>query len=328
MSHDKKIIISSEDQVIEYLNEYINKTLTDAYTVEFKNWPIVTVRLKGEGYDSTITSDMAESIVDLQHALNRTYAQLVYGERNSNKLKLEERKKLRFKAKVKKGSSVVEVNLGEWMTTLINAMVGKMDPIELIATVGVAGLTIASPFMVKSYLNYKTENKRIESDAQARTALSQEETKRLDIVTKAMNERPELRAIASDFDNARHTMLKSVGDASNIYLSGVELDNKTATEIARTPRETSEAIQPNGNYTIQLVSQELAGKTRLKVKSVDNGREFYAHIVDNSLDQNKIKLLQKAEWDRSIVYLSINATELRGQITTASIVNVVEQQAS
>lgn len=328
MSDGKKITISSEDQIFQYLTEAFEDKLTDAYTFEFKDWPIVTIRLKGEGYDSTITSDMAESIVDLQHSLNRTYAQLVYGERNSNKLKLEERKKLKFKAKVKKGSSLIEVNLGEWLTNLTTQLVGKMEPIDIIATVGIAGLTIASPLIVKSYLNYKTENKRIDSDAQAKTALSQEETKRLAIVTQAMNDRPELKVIASDFDNTRHTMLKSVGDASNIYLSGVELDNQTATEIARTPRETSTGIQPNGSYTIMQVSQEQAGKTRLKVKSVDNNREFYAHIVDNSLDQNKIKLLQKAEWNRSVVYLSINATELRGQITTAAIVNVVEQSSS
>lgn len=320
-----KLVISNEKDVINYLKQVIDNKVYDAYLFEFKNWPVVKIRLQGEGYNSTITSDMAESIVELQHALNRTYAQLVYGERNSNKLKSEERKKLKFKAKVKKGSSVIEVNLGEWMTNLTTVLVGKMEPIEIIAAIGVVSLSMASPFMVKSYLNYKLESKRIDSEAQSKTALSQEETKRLDIVTQAMNERPGLRAITSDFDNTRHTMLKSVGDASNIYLSGVELDNQTASEIARTPRESSEATQPNGNYIILLVNQEQQGKTRLKVRNVESGKEFYAHVIDNSLDQTKIKLLQKAEWDRSIVYLSVNATELRGQVTTATIVNVIEQ---
>ncbi|MGQ5491067.1 hypothetical protein ACUH78_19710, partial [Thauera sp. ZXT1-4] len=63
-------------------------------------------------------------------------------------------------------------------------------------------------------------------------------------------------------------------------------------------------------------------EVRLKVSDATTGREFVASFTDDSLNQSQIAMLQNDVWKREPIYLSINATELRGQITTAVVVGV------
>jgi hypothetical protein len=67
---------------------------------------------------------------------------------------------------------------------------------------------------------------------------------------------------------------------------------------------------------------EQDNEVRLKISNADNKREFYASFKDESLGGEQIELLKAAEWNRDYVYLSINATELRGEVTTATIIGV------
>lgn len=67
-------------------------------------------------------------------------------------------------------------------------------------------------------------------------------------------------------------------------------------------------------------------EVRLKVSDAKSGREFVASFTDDSLNQSQIAMLQKDVWKRKPIYPSINATELRGQITTAAVVGVGRPQ--
>lgn len=297
------------------------------YRVVFDRWPILTIKLEGEGYESTITPDMASALVELQHAINRSYARLVHDSSNGRSLTADEREALKFKAKVEKGSSLIEINLGEWMSQLSTALVNKMTPEHLVVTLlGAAALT-GAVVAYKSYLRHKSEDKKVDAAMQERIALSNEETKRQEILARALTERPVLGYVAQDFDVARTEMLKGVGDADSLTISGIPLDNATAHAVARAKRTQAKDIQLNGNYEIVHVNWQQEGEVRIKVAGIDNGRAFVATLVDQSIEKDQVALLKEAEWSRSPIYLSINATELRGEITTATIVAVTPQPA-
>ena len=315
--------VTSEADAFKLIEKALNKELGyQPYRLCFENWPVLSIKLEGEGYESTITPDMAAALVELQHAMNRTYARLVHQSANARVLSIEERDSLKFKAKVEKGSSLVEVNLGEWAEKLSTALVDKMSPEQVVLSVvgvaAVAGGTLA----YKWYLRHKSEDKKVEADMQARVALSAEETKRHEILTKALTARPEIDHARQYFDAARTDVLKGVADADTVTVAGVKLDNATAHAVARAKRSESKEIQANGNYQILRVDWHQEGEARFKVLNVDTHREFMASLIDESLEHEQIKLLQQAEWERSQIYLSINATELRGEITTATIVGV------
>ena len=255
-----EIKVSSEADAFRLIEQSLNHELGhQPYKVIFDKWPVLTIKLEGEGYESTITSDMASALVELQHAINRSYARLVHDSSNSRSLTAIERDALKFKAKVEKGSSLIEVNLGEWMEKLSIALVNKMSPEQMIMTVlGVAALG-GSVLAYKAYLRHKSEDKKVDAAMQERIALSQEETRRQEILARALTANPTLGYVQEDFDVARTEVLKGVGDADSLTISGVPLDNGTAVAVARAKRAESKQMQLNGNYEIVQVNWQQEG---------------------------------------------------------------------
>lgn len=320
-----QIRISSEEQAFDYLKKALEQQLTDEpIEVFFDNWPIITLKLEGKGYDSTITSEMAGSLVELQQALNRTFARAVHSAPTARTLTLEEKKEIQFKAKVEKGSSLVTIDLGDYAQKIGLAITDKMTPEML--TITILGLAIAAGATIsyKAFLKNRTEQLDADTDAKKLVSLSQEETKRLDIFAKAMKKNPMLKNANEDFDVARHEMVKSVSDAKSISINNVELDNASAKAIALTSRTSSIPIQANGNYYIREIKW-LTDEALLTLEDIGTKRTFKASFNDTSLKPNELTIIKEKEWSRGVVYLSINATELRGDITSATIISVTAQ---
>lgn len=321
------LTVSNEVEAFRLIEQTIGRELGhQPYRLVFDNWPVLTIKLEGDGYDSTITSDMAAALVELQHAINRSYARIIYDSSNGRSLSAAEREQLKFKAKVEKGSSLIEINMGEWLGKLSLALVGKMSPEQIVAVVlGVAAIAGAG-FAYKNFLRHRSEDKKVEVAMQERIAMSQEETKRQEILAKTMTAQPRLAYVQENFDTARTEILKGVGDAETLTVAGITLENSVAHSIARAKRTEARQLQLNGNYEIEQVNWQQEDEVRIKVKGLDEGgRSFVASLTDQSIEKEQLALLQEAEWSRSKIYLSINATELRGEITTATIVGVTPQ---
>lgn len=327
MASEKKsnqtISITNEKDAFFQLQRALASEFDDQpINIEFKNWPILIVSLEGKGYDSTITSHMAEALVELQHAMNRTFARVVRGSGNPNVLTLEQKRTIEFKAKVEKGSSLLTVDLSDYATKIVSGLVGKMDGTQLVmltlGTAVIAGSTLA----YKAFLKHRSEDKKVELATQERIGLSQEETKRLVQLQQIMTVQPKLEATRQDFDDARYSLIKSVGDANTLKVQGVELNRAEAKSIASTPRSTSDEVQLNGHYRIDKLDWTKAGEVRISVWSTDESREFTAKLNTESLNTAQKEMLKKAEWERKNLHLQVNATQLRGEITTATIVGI------
>lgn len=323
MTEEQSYEISSEDQALKFLEmALLGKIGEKPVRIEFKNWPIIEIRLVGDGYDSTITPDIAEALIEIQHAMNRAYARFVHGSSNARSLTNEERQEIKFKAKVEKGSSLIKVDLGELGTTITNALVGKMDSTQIMITVLGLAVIGGSTLAARAYLKYKSEDKKLDAESKKLVALSTEETKRLEIVARALTAQPKLQHSQEDFDDARREILKGAGDAKTLTLNGVELPNALARQIASTPRATSKDTQLNGSYIIQKIDWQQEGDVRLSLTGTDQSITFVASLSQDSITASHKEMLKTAEWDRKQIYMSINATELRGEITTARIVSV------
>lgn len=300
-----------------------NELADRPYVLEFENWPVLTLRFVGEGYNSTITPQIAEALIELQHAMNRSYARLVRHAASANVLTKEERKAIEFKAKVDEGSSLITVDLGEYAQTLTTALVGKMTGTELVITI--LGLAITGGALVayKSFLAARSEDKKIDQATQQTMKLSEQETQRMQILANALTQRPALQAAHEDFDNVRHDILKSVGDASQLEVQGIGLSQEQAKKIASTPRSKPEDVQLNGTYRIVKLDWSKEDEVRISLFSLGATQlEFTASMRAHNLTEQNIEKLKACEWERKPIHLSINATVLRGSVTTATIVGV------
>jgi hypothetical protein len=317
------ISIASEEDAFKYLQASLTKQLNDRpVTLEFKDWPMLTISLEGKGYDSTITSHMAQALVELQHAMNRTYARTVRGSSNPNVLTDAQKQSIEFKAKIEKGSSLISVDLGEYATALAQGLVGKMDGSQLVMVALGTAVVAGSVVAYKAFLKHRSEDRKVELSTQERIGMSQEETKRQSILQQIVAAQPKIVFAQQDFDDARHSIVKSVGDATALKVQGVELSRAEARTMAATPRSTSEDVQLNGHYRIDKLDWTKAGEVRISLWSTDESLEFTAKLNTETLTDAHKDKLKAAEWERQRLHLQVNATRLRGEITTATIVGV------
>ncbi len=322
----KQVVIDSEEKAFEYLEKALKNKIGDTpLELKFEGWPFLQIRLKGPGYDSTITSDIAEAVIELQRAVNRAYARTVHGTANSRSLTDTERRDVQFKAKVKRGSSVLEINLGEFAEKLATAITTKMSPEMLVLTVLGITVTGASLLAYKAFLKHRSDDKQIEQTTRDRIAMSQEETKRAKIMADALTRVPALRHTRDDFDDARQGILRSAANANSLEVNDLEIEGEAARVIGTARRAESEEVQLNGNYTILATDLRRPDEIRLRVENRQTGQEFFASFRDQTLNRSQVTLLQDAEWSRRPVYLSINARSLRGEITTATVISVTQQ---
>ncbi|SFN48435.1 hypothetical protein SAMN05660284_01600 [Formivibrio citricus] len=321
-----KYTIENESEAFLLLEDALGgKIGMDALELDFKGWPVVNIRVCGEGYDSTITPEMANAIIELQHAIHRSYARIVHNKSNARCLNGTEKDQLRLKVKVQKGSTNLPVDLTEYLKTVTTQVIDKVTPEQVVTMVVSIALIAGGCWAYKAFLNARVREKEVDAETHKAIALSEQETKRSEIMAKALSRDERLLHVKSDFDQARNEILKGTADAKMIQVGDLTLSGESARKLAHSARAESIDVQLNGNYIIIEVHHSHPDEVRLKLNRCSDGKEFYAKFRDASLDQEQIKILQRAEWDRSKVYLSINATELRGEVTTATVVSVTLQ---
>lgn len=315
--------ITSEAEAFAFLQRSLAKDLeSTSVNVSFDGWPQITLGLDGKGYDSTITTHVAAALIELQQAVNRTYARALKGVSNSNVLTNEQKRSVEFKAKVEKGSSVITVDLGPFANNLANALVGKMTGTELALTIVGVAVAAGGTVVMRNYIRTRSEEKKLEVETKGRIAMSQEETQRMAIFAQAQAQVPAVRIATEEFDQTRHAMMKAVGDAANVNLQGVKLTNAEAHTLAANPRDRAVDVQLNGNYLIDKLDWTKEGEVRISVRSVDRPLAFTAKLVTAALKQDFKDKLKASEWERKKVYMAVNATQLREEITTATIISV------
>lgn len=326
MTQQQELIISNEIDAFHAITKALKQELPDDIKLNFDGWPKITIELEGDGYSSTLTPTIMAALVELQQGLNRTYAKIVL-DRNARHLRDEERQMLEFKAKVEDGCTLITVDLKDYAKNLIENLSGKMSGNQLTVIAVTAITAWASTTVMKSNIESQAAGKQIEEATKKDIQLSVQETERMKIFADAINQNTALLAVQQDARETNLAMLKGVSDAAKIELNGIGLNKDEAKAIATNARATSKEIQLNGNYHVLQVDTSLPDIVKIRVLHLDSKREFIAKFKDDSLDQKQIKLLQEAEWKKpkGKVYLSVNATELRDEITTATIVSVTEQ---
>lgn len=323
-SPSHKITIDNEADAAELLRIALANELDGLnLEVSFGHWPSIELRLTGEGYSSTITADTAEAIVELQRSVDRTFARFVKGKHTATALSKEEREKLAFKAKVDQGSSLITINLDDAFSTLAQNLAGKMTGTEIVIAMASLALIWGGTSTVKAWLRTRAERQDRVTDMQERVALSEQETRRLELITQAKVRSPMLCEAETDASAVREKFLKSAPDAAGVQFQGVRLTGEEAKTLARDPREVAQPVQLNGVYVIGGLEWKRDETVRIDLRSADEqGHVFSASLATRSLMPKDKELLQQAEWDRVPVYMSVNARVRRGEIVAAEIVGV------
>lgn len=316
-----EFVVKNENDAWDLLEKALKDGIPDGpFELTFDSWPVLEFRLKGEKFDSSMTTKVMQSFIDLQKDINNAYAQLKYNKPNSVGLLGAERQELEIVVKVEKGSSVFKVDLQPAVETLLQGIAGKMTGTEIVVSVLGVSLIAGGVVAFKAYLNSQQQQKQIE----ALPLLSKQETERLKIFAGALQRQEKLVPIYEDAQETYNSILKGAREAYYLEIGGKKILQEDIEELVRKKRSLSEEVQLNGMYRILKVDSSKPEGFLVEVQSQEDSRTFTAKLEDKWVFRKTANLerLKDAEWGKEPIYLRINGKELRGAITQATILDV------
>lgn len=320
--------IDSESTAIDAIHAALLKAYEgQSIKLDFDSWPVLRLKYVGEKFDGTITPDIAQAIVELQETLNRAYALAVNNTSNLRSLSEETRRDLQVAATVERGSSLVEIDLGDWATNLSTALVNKMTGSEIVVAVLGAAVVVTAGWLVKSHLRQRSEEKKLSLENAGRLDLSREETRRLEVVTEALKASAVVREVNGYAEGVRDALLKSAFDADAMIVQDeLSVSSDDARKTYRSKLSKPIEVQLNGTYSVKSFAWTDDFQTaRVRVQREDDGVDFTADLPVSALTAPQKARFKDATFDHVRVYLVVNATVLNDAITSATIVSVDEQ---
>ncbi|HBQ1170934.1 TPA: hypothetical protein L7K29_000883 [Klebsiella aerogenes] len=326
---DNHWIVGSEREAFDLLEGYLDG-LGLPSSISFAGWPNLTIRLTGEKFNRSLTPSVMKGFVEMQLQINKSYALAKYGVPDVRRLTKEELDALEIEVTVEQGSSLVEVNIDGFLTKLTQELVGKMNATEIVFTVLGAAVIWGGVTVFKRFLDNRKDTRLAEISKEGekehlRTMqiMSEQETKRLQVIAEMIAEKPLLDNMDRMSYDAKTQMVKSFVRSDTAQIDGVTIDSEMAKELVTNARRRSVEMRIDGIYRIEEVNNTDPESFKVKVRSIQTDQRLTCVVQDIFLDESGNKeALQKAEWERKPVHLSINAKHVDGDIKSAIILYV------
>lgn len=297
--------------------------------IELEGWPKLKVRLVGEKFESSITPSVMKSFIELQNLVYKSYAIAQYNTDDTRKLSKEERDELEIEVKVEEGSSIFEVDFQAVLLKFAEKAAETMSPELIAVTVLGLGVLWAGKASFSNYLNYRKDVRMAEVKSEEQREMlstikenSKEETERTRLLTQLLVSQPALEAVSRQAYDARTEMLKGFSTAEQATVSEITITQDVAQELVTSARRKATEKRMDGYYRIVRVDSSNPEEFKVKVRRHRSGVEFEAVVEDSTLDSEKKDVLQYAEWERTTVYLHINAKVLDDDIKQAVVIGV------
>ena len=280
-----------------------------------------------------------EALLTLQNGLLRSLALIKYGDDRASKLTDADKKSVEIVATVSKGTTGIDVNGTDIAKHFLDIVGAKMSSTEEVICAVTAIVLFFGYHSLKLVLANRKEIrlKQIEAEdasserleeAKKTILLSEEETRRLDIIRKIADQNPKVAFIENEVGKVLDSALKSAASVDRSNIQDIAITGPVAEDLITTPRASSENILINGIYRILSVDGSQDDDFRARLEDSKNRERINATLQDSLLRGQEGEVVQKAFWDKKLVFLKLRARLLRGQIRDAEIVEAVMLQSS
>lgn len=312
------VVIATEQDAWELLERAVQKErLPENLLLKFDGWPKYKVKISGRDWHGTVPTRIMPAILDLQKDLHRVYAEVRYGEPNIRRLSKHERELLEIVVEVEKGSSEFQAALENLFTVIAREALGKMPPDMIAITVLGSALILGSTVVGKAWIAKQQRDKELETQL----ALNQEESRRLDIVAKAVQQKPYLEDVKTYVEDHTNRVLRALQPQDQVHVMGASLTGRDSSKIVEEARATAEETHYTGLFRVHLINTEQSRLTRIKVSKVDSSLELMADLPPELPFAQEMMIFDAAR-DRALVLLHVTATLRRGNISEAFIASV------
>lgn len=325
-------VISNEDDAINLLRDALENKIDpgEKPAFRFKDWPHINIELPATPIEGSISPPMMEGFLELQRSIYRTHAILSNGDDSLRGVNQLEKERFEIRVQVEKGSSLYSINLQQIIERLGHDVVAKMSGTELVIATLCISLIVGGVISWKAWLDHRTDQRRIDSsDDDAKIMLDSfkthldHDTKRYEMLTRAISQQPELKRIEAANEPARQEIVSALADEKGGSINGIELDKTVALEVSTKPRDQSVKVEMSRIFRVAKVDTTVPDGFRVTLTD-NKGKEISASLLDALVSSRHRAALQQAEWAKKPIKVTLRGRRLRGDIVGAEILSVEE----
>ena len=321
--------IQIEDDIWTLLEMFVTDAAEIPGRLEISGWNPAILYFPDRPGGHTIRPQAAKALVEFHKSLSKAYALLQFGHANRQLLKSDDIKLLDFDFHVIEGSSGLDA-WGEKIQVIVHELVGKMTGNQLTAIIVV--LTVLY-FSSSSYKAWVTEenNARVKMDEESnRLELSEQETKRLALLTDVLQKEPLAAALLEESDNAKRALLRPATKEPYSEILGTPVTQAQAKTILSKPKEVGIGVRLDGIYIVIDINTESEAGYRIRIQNTETAQEFWAAAEWAEIPKEDIDAIFQVAEAKVPFEGSVNAYMVGERIISAAIVraNKIEPDRS
>ncbi len=315
----ESIKITNDVEAFAALGKAIGNEIGPETIVEFDGWPVFKLTISGKNFHGSIPTRIMPPILELQKEIHRIYSRARYNTDDTRNLKQEERDQLELVVEIKEGSTEFITELAKSLNEIVKST--NMSSQEaLLLLVSIAAM-MTGAFAWKDWLRSK---ERIHGE-DVTVQLSQEETRRLELVTAAMTRHPEIAQNKAAIDGFRDDLSRRLKPEDEIKVDFQPIiTGNRASEIVPALRTPSEEIRIDGEFVINKVKfpSSFGGKYRFAATRLTDGQHLMIDAHPDILSSEQIQILRDSSFSVRRVFMKVNAKKVRDAISAANLVAI------
>jgi len=306
-------IISNEDEAWDILRRWMDKE--DIGEVEFKDWPVLSINIKGEDYSSSLNSSQMAALIEFRKTIGRAYAVVAHGSYDMRRLKIDEEEQLEFSTTIKRGSSITDTDLSPLVQAFASVVTANPTS-SLIAGVIIGLALVARPVILKHYENRAKQIEASERKKLVHLALSSDERAKYSLFDQALKRlerfHPQISKAVPDASSGFWRFASASTNADEMTVAGISLQQRDLEVLSerRQKRDSDiteveqvfEVIGINKQqnvYRVQLHSQNLALTAAYKWPQMTDAKikKLMSHMTNSKkiLAKLEIKVIDKSQ---------------------------------
>ena len=283
--------------------------------VRFVEWPRFEVTVWGRAFEGGVPTRVMPAFEELQRAFRRAYARSVYGDEKA-RLTREDRRRTELVFELADGSTKVVSDL----LPVLNVVADKLSGRASVALI----LALAVIFKGDDYLRVYLEHR--EALLEAGPAVEANEVADVrDSLIGLGEENEDVFHLQDDVDKAHTRLLLSLEDDDElVFDGGTRVRGYDARRLARQARRARVRTTVEGEFVVQTVqSGQVRDGFRAKIRAVNSEEVLSVIISEGTLTESQMHHLQRAEWGKRPVHMTIDVRRVGEQIVRAEVTDLV-----
>ena len=296
-------LINSVDELYEFIDQnnagnFTSIKFGDALTT-------LSIKYKGDNYNSSLTASAMEGIVDLQRALYKAGAQALYGVDSAAHLTQNDKEMLLLTFAINAGCTDISAKIDKLLEKIGEGFMTMESKHRLIAICIVTALLVAG-YSASSIVG---ENTKVH--------LEQEKTKQMELMLKS---HASLGKVRENIDIGFRQVIQGASDADEISIAKITFDKVAIASLSeRAKRKPTSAEIIESSFKINSINTASADFLKFALKNQSNGIEFQATLESGSFEADEKTRLWMAASNNQQINLTISASRSSTGIKAASI---------